>query len=481
MPKKKLSNAIYHADCISILPRDDGFGKIPAESIDLIYLDPPFFSGKNYDIIWGNGAELESYTRRPTDDKSSVVFADDTMYWSEQTPDSVGIALFVDELIEQGLIDKANRDEAILKRASAMRGRVGQGAIHGYLSYMAPRLRAMHRVLKPTGSIYLHCDHHANAHLRLLLDEIFGAKNFRNEIIWHYDIGGKPKQDFRRKHDTILRYSKGDTVIWNEVRLPPLNPDRYNKTDEKGRRYYEGYGGKWKKYLDDGTPADDVWSFVRESKFRTLNSQAKERIGYPTQKPETLLERIIKVSSNEGDIVLDPFMGGGTTLAVAHKLGRRWIGIDVSPRACDTTRGRLKKMGAKVPRRIPVPYDPAVEARLEMTMRMLKEQDWQATEEWVRQELGFAKNRTSSRYGIDGIKGTTFLEVKDWSGPVGKPVVEKLAGEMIRRGSTEGVIASYEFSAGALDAIRDFKKKGLNIEAIYFTEIAARTIQMKLE
>lgn len=453
MPKKKLSNAIYHADCISILPREDGLGKIPAESIDLIYLDPPFFSGKNYDIIWGNGAELESYTRRPTGVNSSVVFADDTMYWSEQTPDSVGIALFVDELIEQGLIDKANRDEAILKRASAMRGRVGQGAIHGYLSYMAPRLRAMHRVLKSTGSIYLHCDHHANAHLRLLLDEIFGAKNFQNEIIWHYGLGGSSPRRWQRKHDTVLFYSKSKEFTFSPIMVPATS---------------QRMKGQLKKM-------DDVWGIP------TINNMAKERLGYPTQKPETLLERIIKASSNKGDIVLDPFMGGGTTLAVAHNLGRRWIGIDVSPRACDTTRGRLKKLGAEVPKRIPVPYDPAVEARLELTMKMLKEQDWQATEEWVRQELGFAKNRTSSRYGIDGIKGTTFLEVKDWSGPVGKPVVEKLAGEMIRRGSTEGVIASYEFSAGALDAIRDFKKKGLNIEAVYFTDIAARTIQMKLE
>ena len=506
MPKKKLSNAIYHADCISILPREDGLEKIPAESIDLIYLDPPFFSGKTYDIIWGNGAELESYTRRPTDTKSSTVFADDTMYWSEQTPDTNGIKSFVDELIEQGLIDESKRKEAILRRASAMRGRVGQGAIHGYLSYMAPRLRAMHRVLKPTGSIYLHCDHHANAHLRLLLDEIFGERNFLGEIIWRYrTYQGQVTRYFPRKHDALLFYKKGtehtfnleyqdnieDTINYNRWKKFIVDGNKikgsyYPETDTRFMAYYRRWvreNGRNPTNADvileiTGYVIDDVWD------IKAVDPKSGERLGYPTQKPEALLERIIKASSNEGDIVLDPFMGGGTTLAVAHMLGRRWIGIDVSPLACDTTRGRLKKLGAEVPRRVPVPYDPAVEARLEMTLKMLREQNWKATEEWVRQELGFTKNRTSSRYGIDGIKGKTFLEVKDWSGPAGKSVVEKLAGEMIRRGSIEGVIVSYEFSTGAQDAIKDFKKKGLNIEAVYFTNIAAKrikTTQTKLE
>ena len=468
----KLANAIYNADCISVLPRSDGLEKIPKESIDLVYLDPPFFSGQNYDIVWGNGAELEAYTRRPSGVGSEEVFADDTMYWSEQTPDSLGIAKFIDDLIAQGLIDKKDREQAILKRASALRGRVGKGAVHGYLAYMAPRLRAIHRALKDTGSIYLHCDWHSNAHLRLLMDEIFGENRFLNEIVWFYrDPAGTVKDRWKKKHDMILFYAKGNEHTFNmdDVREPYAEG-----TLEQNRRGTVSFGRPTKTHPLGKVPVD-VWAIP------FINSMAKERLGYPTQKPEALLERIVLASSNKGDIVLDPFAGGGTTLAVAHRLGRRWIGIDVSARACDVMRGRLVKLGAEVPKRINVPYDPSIEAKVEMTMTMLREQDWEATEEWVRQQLGFAKSPTSVRYGVDGIKKKTLLEVKDWSGPVGRPVVEKLAGAMVRIGSTSGVIASYEFSSGAIQAIQEFEKKGLHIEMVYFNDLAEKTLQTKLE
>lgn len=465
-PKLK-TNVIYQADCISVLPREDGLEKIPDSSVDLVYLDPPFFSGKNYDIVWGNGSEIESYTRPPDGVDSSEVFLDDTMYWSEQTPDFDSIAVFVDELIDQGLIDVDNRQEAILKRAAATRGRVGKGAIQGYLDYMAPRLRAIRKVLKETGSVYLHCDWHANAHLRILMDQIFGAKNFQNEIVWCYRTGGVSKKRWGRKHDTLLHYGKTPAPKFNIIKEKVYyNKPFFKSTDG----YHQDEDGKWYTMLFPR----DVWE------IKAVLNVSKEYLGYPTQKPQALAERLIMASSDEDDVVLDPFAGGGTTLAVAHNLGRRWIGIDVSPRACDTIRGRLKKLGAKVPPRIRVAYDPSVEKKIEMTLRMLREQDWQATEEWVRQELGFVKNRTSVRYGIDGIKGKKFLEVKDWSAPVGKPVVEKLAGEMVRRGATEAVIVGHEFSGGVDEAVRDFGRKGLNIEIVYFSEIAGKTIQTKL-
>ncbi|GAI73725.1 unnamed protein product, partial [marine sediment metagenome] len=146
--------------------------------------------------------------------------------------------------------------------------------------------------------------------------------------------------DLKRKHDAIFRYSKSKDYVYNEQCIMPLNPERYNKEAPDGRRYFiRGDSGK-KCYLDEGISPDDVWTFVREKDFRALNSMAKERVGYPTQKPEALLERIIRASSNEGDWVLDPFCGCGTAIVVAHKLNRRWIGVDINRTAYEITKGR---------------------------------------------------------------------------------------------------------------------------------------------
>jgi len=210
-----------------------------------------------------------------------------------------------------------------------------------FLEFLRARLILAKEILADDGSIYVHLDQKKGHYMKILLDEIFEENHFKNEIIWNYDIGTVPRDSFKRKHDNIFRYSKNKNLIFNEIRIASYNPSRYNLIDENGRRYaVRGDTGK-RIYADDGQPADDVWSFVYEKEFRTLNSMSQERIDYPTQKPEALLERIIKASSSEGDIVFDFFAGSGTTLAVAEKLGRKWIGCDCGKLSIYTIQKRI--------------------------------------------------------------------------------------------------------------------------------------------
>jgi DNA modification methylase len=247
-----------------------------AESVDLIYLDPPFFSNRNYEVIWGDAGEVRSFQDR----------------WA--------------------------------------------GGIDHYIAWLKERVVEMHRVLKPTGSIFLHCDWHANAYIRVdILDRIFGKNNFRNEIIWCYRGGGAPKMDFGRRHDTIFRYGKSQQYTFNadEVRVP-YQAEGIGRKDDAMWGKHKGVDKVYKPNPLGKIPED--WWLIN-----TLNANDPERIGYPTQKPFALLERIIKCASNEGDLVLDPFMGGGTTIAAADKLNRKWIGIDQSVQAVKVTELRL--------------------------------------------------------------------------------------------------------------------------------------------
>lgn len=251
---------------------------LPSESVDLIYLDPPFFSNRHYECIWGDKGEVRSFEDR----------------WS--------------------------------------------GGIEHYIEWLRERVQEMHRVLKSTGSIYLHCDHHADAYIRVyILDPIFGSGNFRNEIVWSYFSGGISKQNFARKHDSIFWYSKSKFWTFNiqtERRISESLRNEPIHTDTRGD--YINFNGT-KAYVDKALT--DVWP------INILLPMSKERIGYPTQKPEALLERIIKASSNEGDIVLDPFVGGGTTVAVANRLHRNWIGIDQSAQAVRVSENRINNQG----------------------------------------------------------------------------------------------------------------------------------------
>lgn len=288
MPKKKAESqeelrtgVIYCGDNWEVMQR------LPEESIDLIYIDPPFFSNRHYEVIWGNGAELRAFGDR----------------W--------------------------------------------KGGINVYVQWMKERLIEMHRLLKPIGSIYVHLDWHAVHYIKCEMDDIFGMGNFLNEIIWAYTPGGVSKKWFGRKHDNILVYCK--TFSKHYISLPkqksytktllePHTPSGLRlgiKRDDVCELCKRGSPGQKYRMVS----MRDVWTDVR-SLFRN----DAEKIGYPTQKPERLVKRIITASCPNSGVVADFFMGGGTTLAVAERLGRRWIGCDVSPIACRDTRRRVKKL-----------------------------------------------------------------------------------------------------------------------------------------
>ena len=214
-----------------------------------------------------------------------------------------------------------------------------------FLCWMSVRVLEMHRVLKPTGSIYLHCDPTASHYLKAMMDAIFGRKNFRNEIVWNYKYGGRSKKSFGRKHDVILFYVRSESAPFYQdaVRVPHEEESlamNFRKVDEDGRRYREGTwssGKKYRYYADEGRTCDDVWTDIN-----ALHQADKERTGYPTQKPLALYKRMIEASSKPGDMVLDPFAGCATTCVAAEQLGRQWIGIDTQEKAGDVIQERLQ-------------------------------------------------------------------------------------------------------------------------------------------
>src|SRR5574344_913151 len=216
-----------------------------------------------------------------------------------------------------------------------------------YLRWLYPRLVLMRKLLSEKGSLYLHIDWHLGHYVKLLLDDIFGKENFRNEIIWKYTGSLQPNRDFARKHDNIFRYSKSEERIYNVIftSYSQQTINRFDKEDENGR-YKITYrnGNEYKTYMKEGKPIEDVWYDELDiEEIPIIMKNSLENVDYATQKPEALLERIIKASSNEGSIVLDVFGGSGTTAAVAERLGRRWIVIDNNPMAIQTINKRLSK------------------------------------------------------------------------------------------------------------------------------------------
>lgn len=215
-----------------------------------------------------------------------------------------------------------------------------------WLSFMADRIKLINEILSKEGSFYLHLDSNSNHYGRILLSQLFEGI-FRNEIIWHFSDGTAPKGAFKRKINTIFFYSKSSKNTFNEVRIPVLNPSRYDKVDEKGRAYFEdGHHGSDKRfYLDDGMICDNVWTYIADNKFRQLNSQSSERFrNFKTQKAENLIKRIITASSNINDLVLDIFNGSATTIATAHKLNRKWLGVEMGEHFKGINVPRLKKV-----------------------------------------------------------------------------------------------------------------------------------------
>jgi len=451
------TNTIYCGDCREVL------AKFPGDCVDLLYADPPFFSEEGYEILWHDG-----YERRAFEDR-----------W--------------------------------------------KGGINNYVAWIQPKLMECYRVLKAKGSMYLHCDWHADAHLRVLMDRIFGERNFRNEIIWqrttaHPNVG----KSYGRLHDVILFYTKSDEYTWNTQYLPysdlHISSSYRNFEPKTGRRYalrdltasvYHASSGQLYTWKGKKPPASRVWAFSKEemekldaegkiayskkgyprlkiyldeklgvplqdvwTDIRPVQSQAKERLGYPTQKPEMLLERIIKTSSNPMEIVLDPFCGCGTTLVVAHKLGRRWVGIDISPTACNLMESRMRKLSVS-PNVMGMPLS-------EEDLRKLPAFEFQ---NWVVQRLfGRVSARKSSDMGIDGynFEGNP-IQVKQ-SDDIGRNVVDNFETAMRRINAKKGVIVAFSFGKGAYEEIARAKlQDGLEIKAIIIKElIESRNAQKTL-
>ncbi len=274
---------------------------INSNSIDLIYLDPPFNKKKIFTAPLVSSAKGASF--------SDIFTAEDVK----------------DEWL-QTIKEDQDKLYSFLESVKVIESRTSYNFC--YLAYMAIRLMEMHRVLKDTGSIYYHCDPTMSHYIKILMDIIFGEKNFRNEIVWHYQTGGIAKKDFARKHDVILRYSVSTHWCFNPEEIKEI---RSRETLKRAK-----YKGKRVEITNDTRYPFDVFLIP------SINSMARERTRYPTQKPLALLERIIKASSNEGDIVLDPFCGCATTCIAAEKLNRQWIGIDVSVIAYELVQDRLK-------------------------------------------------------------------------------------------------------------------------------------------
>jgi DNA modification methylase len=373
---------------------------LAGETVDVIYLDPPFFSNRNYEVIWGDEGEIRSFKDR----------------WA--------------------------------------------GGIDHYVAWLYERVEQMYRVLKSTGSIFLHCDWHANAYIRvLILDKIFGEKNFRNEIIWCYAGPGNVKNRLAQKHDTIYFYSKSDNLYFDadSIRLP-YNEETVARTNRGASTsgimaHVKGdISERHKNRLNDkGKYPEDYWVDIPR-----LQGNGSERIGYPTQKPEALLERIITMGSRKGDIVLDPFMGGGTTLAVADKLNRRWIGIDQSPMAVKVTEYRLQKQTDL----FTAPY--SVQLHKYDYDELFNEDPFQF-ETWIIQHFGGApQNKKGGDKGVDGKTGDgTPIQVKQSKG-IGVNVVKNFSVSakqynklLFEKNKTEkkpvGYIIAFSFGKGAVE------------------------------
>ncbi len=362
-------NHLYYGDNLSVLREH-----IATDSVDLIYLDPPFNSNASYNVLFkgptggASAAQIEAF--------------DDTWHWTDAAESA-----FADVL--------RSGNAAAAEMLRAMRGFLGENDMMAYLAMMAVRLIELHRVLKSTGSLYLHCDPTASHYLKILLDAVFGPRRFINEICWKRYGSHNDSKTFGKVHDVIFFYSKGDGFLFNKqyssygddyiverfrfsdpdgrrwaeqnlsspsprpnltypfeakngvIYQPPANGwkfsiERMRELDESNCLHYPAKKDgrlRQKNYLDErlGPPVQDVWADIV-----TIGGTSPERLGYPTQKPVALLERILSASSNPGDVVLDPFCGCGTTVHAAEKLGRRWIGIDVTHLAIGLIEKRLR-------------------------------------------------------------------------------------------------------------------------------------------
>ena len=452
-----MPNTLFYGDNLQVL-RDH----IPDESVDLVYLDPPFNSNASYNVLFREKSGEES--------PAQIRAFTDTWEWTLET----------ERTFEEDIILNPGTPRAVKEMISAFRDFIGPNAMMAYLVMMTPRLVELRRVLKPTGSLYLHCDPTASHYLKIVLDAVFGARNFRSEISWRRTNAHNDARQGRRQYgnvrDTILFYSKSNSWTWNwlytgyedqyidsfykftepdsgrryrmgdltaakpggdtsyewrvkrnengeweadldEEHLSPKSgweykgvlpytgrywayaKDGMTTMANDGRLVYTGNGmPNYKRYLDEmpGVPLQNDWTDIRPTS-RT------EYLGYPTQKPEALLERIIQASSNEGDVILDPFCGCGTAVAAAQKLNRQWLGIDITHLAVSLIKSRLKDMFNLDPGR---DYEVVGEPRDVGSARALFEQDPFQFQFWAVSLLEAAPQDQQKRgadRGIDGL------------------------------------------------------------------------------
>lgn len=390
---------LYRGDNLAIL-RD-----MPSDSVDLIYLDPPFFSNRNYEVIWGDEAEVRSFIDR----------------W--------------------------------------------EGGVEAYTEWMQERVEQMHRVLAPTGSLYLHCDWHASHYLKVMCDTVFGAKQFQNEIVWYYRGGGVSGKRWGRRHDVLLFYTKGNKWTFNvdpvRMEYSPESQERLKYTARAFRKDKKGGERVYDSYRPNplGKHPDDVWS------IQPLMPSNRKRLGYPTQKPETLLRQVILASSNEGDLVLDPFCGCGTTLTAAEAHKRNWIGIDISPTAIDICDRRLQQTGAE-----------AIKVGMPSTIADLEAMSPYEFQIWVCHQIGATPSpKMSGDKGIDGrmIVSNDPVQVKQTK--VGRPDIDSFQTAIRRAGHDRGVIVGYGFSKEAREQIAHAKRReGITVDFFRATEVLAK-------
>jgi site-specific DNA-methyltransferase (adenine-specific) len=472
-PRPIASNTLFYGDNLDILRE-----YIADETVDLIYLDPPFNSSRNYNVLFKDESGKDS--------EAQIAAFEDTWHWNADVERAYS------ELV-------TGAPERVGQMIGALRQIVGHTSpMMAYLVMMAARLVELHRVLKPTGSLYLHCDPTASHYLKVILDTIFDPRNFRNEVIWRRTRAHNDQKitRFGAVHDTVLFYSKGNGWTFNKIftarsETAPKTHDLYRHTDGKlyrkgdclapggrGPRYeWHGHVENWRfteeearrleaegrivytksgmpRILrpvdpDRGSPLQDVWADIDAP-----NSGSAEILGYPTQKPLALLERIIAASSNAGDLVLDPFCGCGTAVAAAQKLGRRWIGIDITHLSIALQKYRLAQMFPGIAFNvIGEPLDVGAAAQLAQDDRY--QFQWWALSLIRARPLGGDGGKTGKKGSDKGIDGViTFIDdatakpkrllVQVKSGHVRSGDVRDLRGTLEREGAAIGTFITLE-------------------------------------
>ena len=382
-------NKLFFGDNLEIL-RDH----VTDETVDLIYLDPPFNSKATYNVLFSE--------KNGTESAAQITAFEDTWHWGMES--------------EAAYHEVVTGGGKLADLLGALRLFLGTNDMMAYLTMMAIRLKELYRVLRPTGSIYLHCDPAAGHYLRMLLDAVFGTRNFQNEIIWAYKSGGATQRRFARKHDILLFYGK-------DIRQCKFNLQK-EKSYNRGLKSYCFKGIQ--EYKDDFgwytlVNMRDVWH------IDMVGRTSGERLSYPTQKPEALLDRIIRASSNEGDIVLDPFCGCGTTLSVAERLHRRWIGIDVTHLAVTLMQHRLHdSFGADLS-----PYEVFGDPKDLTSARALAEENRYQFEWWTLGLVGAQPAQDKKKGADKGVDGLIYF-IDNTEGKLKKILVQVKSGHVMR-------------------------------------------------